>query len=137
MYGNPRNFGSSFNMNQHLMDAASGPANTVTREAFERDVSTASAVTVSDSTPQPVDSTPVKRSGTAPLGEASGAGYNASKSAYIESNKGGYQARPRDIGLSVPERTSSFIPDTKQSIRMASYRKNHLKSVTRGLRALI
>jgi len=136
MYGELRNFGSSFDMSDHLMSAAAGPANVVTREAFERDVNVASSMTMSETSPQMIDSTPMKASGPAPLGNASGAGYEASKSAYVEPNQGGYQARQRGYDINIPERPQSFTPESKQSIRMSNYRKNHLKTVTRGLRAL-
>lgn len=137
MYGELRDFGSGLDMNEHLMQAAAGPVNTVTRKTFEQDASVASSMAGSNggSAPQ-VDSTPIKGSGSAPMGNASGAGYNAPKSAYIESNKGGYQARPRAYDVNIPRATAGFAPEAKQSIRLSNYRRNHLKTVTRGLRAL-
>lgn len=136
MYGEPRSFGSSFNMNEHLTNAASGPSNVVTREAFERDVNVASTMTESSGSAKTIDSTPMKHSGGAPMANASGAGYDAAKSAYIEPNNGGYQARPRGYDINIPDRVEGFTPQGKQSIRISNYRRNHLKTVTRGLRAL-
>jgi len=55
--------------------------------------------------------------------KSSPAGYNAGKSAYIQNNKGGYQARARQRP-NAPGVGESFAPrDAMPRVRMSDYRR--------------
>lgn len=52
------------------------------------------------------------------------AGYNASKSAYVQSNKSGYQARPRQNSLNPPRQTNLNLPrNPSTQKRISDFRK--------------
>lgn len=118
MQGKPVSFSNS--PNKALEHAAAGPANAVAEQKFNRDLSR-------------TDHAMKARPRINPEGSMSG--LNNSKSAYIQNNKAGYQARPRPQ-MDIPKTNRSLDPKDKMpKIRMSDYSKG--KNTLRGLSRLI
>lgn len=123
MYGRLRDFTRNIDTIDHLIGAAVAPPNTVTQDAFA--INVAKATEAFGQGPQQ----------SIPLGGSS-AGYEGAKSAYIEPNQGGYQARPIPRRNIPPSRPDSYMSSPMPKRYISDYRRQHLRSVTRGLRAL-